>query len=224
MADSARIHDVEALKRARAALADFADQVGAALASVDSDIQRVSQWLNVERPTHWKLEVRRRMESVERGKAEIMRKKIIAAPEPASVVLEERRLERARQRVENAQRRLDSVRRWAPVWEREAMMYKGSSRALTEALHADIPRGLAILSRMMESLEAYAAVAPPSGEIEAPLNIDAMRDPSRGEGTSPLATEPEGRSEAAGESGAATGGSGEKPDHETGSAGEEPRP
>jgi hypothetical protein len=192
MADSARIHDVEALKRARAALADFAEATGMALASVDSDIQRITQWLNVDRPTHWKLEMRRRSEEVERGKAEIMRKKIIAAPEPASIVLEERRLERAQRRMEDARRRLESVRRWAPVWEREAMMYKGSTRGLSEALHADIPRGLAILSRMMESLEAYAAIAPPPGAIDTPLPPEsAMGDPARSEAGS--AAEPDNR-------------------------------
>jgi hypothetical protein len=184
MADSARIHDFEALKEARAALADFAEQVSTALASVDADIERVAHWLKVDRPTYWKLEARRREEEIERAKGEIMRKRIIAAPDPASVSLEERRLARAKARVEEARRKLDKVRRWMPVWEREAMLYKTSTRSLTEALHADIPRALAILSRMMETLDHYAALAPPAGDPEpAPESAAAPESSQAGENT-----------------------------------------
>jgi hypothetical protein len=179
MADSARVHDSEALKLARSALSQFAEQVSGALASVDADIERVSQWLRVDRQTHWKLEVRRRVEAVERGKAEIMRKRIIAAPDPASVALEERQLDRARQRLDDARLKLDRVQRWVPTWEREAMLYKTSTRQLSEYLNADVPRALAILSRMMESLEAYTAVAPPPGEGNGPAL------PAEGEGPAP---------------------------------------
>lgn len=168
MTESARIYDIEALKAARAALAVFAEEASAALASVDADIQRVSQWLNSDRPNHWKMELRHRQNKVESIKGEIMRKRIIAAPDPASVVLEERRLQRAAERVEEARRRLECTKRWAPVWDREAMMYKGSTRSLTEALHSDIPRGMAILARMMETMEEYESIVPPPGEPDAP--------------------------------------------------------
>jgi hypothetical protein len=174
MSDSARIHNLEALKDARHALAEFREQVSASLASVDADIQKVAQWLKVERPTHWKLELRRRQEEVQKARAEIMRKRTVAAPEPAGVSLEERRLERSRLRLEEAKRKLDKVRRWVPVWEREAMLYKSSTRSLTQALHADIPRAMAALAKMMESLEQYADVPPP----QEPLPEDPL--PERG--------------------------------------------
>lgn len=177
MGESARIHDVESLKAARHALAEFAESAAAALATIDVEVQRISHWLNVERPTHWKLELRRREEAVERGKAEIMRKRIIAAPDPASVVLEERRLDRARERLEEARRRMEHVRRWAPIWDREAMLYKGSTRGLAVTLQADIPRALAVLGAMMESLEGYADVAPPPSPPDVPAPDAEMSTP-----------------------------------------------
>lgn len=188
MGESARIHDVETLKLARAALSQFGEEIRTSLASIDSDIQRMSQWLSADRPNHWKLEIRHRETKLERIKAEIMRKRIVAAPEPASTVLEERQADRIHLRIEEARRRLAATRRWAPVWDREAMLYKSSTRGLSEALHGDIPRAIAILGKMMESLEDYAAIAPPAGEPDAPMPAgersrqlpESLRNPESG--------------------------------------------
>jgi hypothetical protein len=54
------------------------------------------------------------------------------------------------------------------------MLYKSSTRSLTQALHADIPRAMAALAKMMESLEQYADVPPP----QEPLPEDPL--PERG--------------------------------------------
>jgi CBS-domain-containing membrane protein len=180
MGKSARIHNFDALKDARAALATFAQEVGASLASVDADIQRVSQWLSVDRTTHWKLELRRRQEAMQRIKAEIMRKRIVASPDPASVSLEERRLDRARERLEEARRKIEKVQRWVPVWQREAMLYKSSTRSLSDALHGDIPRALAVLAGMMQTLDEYTGLAPEPAEQQPHPTPPVRRDTEDG--------------------------------------------
>ncbi|MBS0196587.1 MAG: hypothetical protein JSR77_07500 [Planctomycetes bacterium] len=172
MSESARIHDFRALSDAKAALIKFVDEATAALASMDADVQRMSQWLSSDRPSHWKAEIRRREDAVNAAKAEIAKKQLSRAPEPASVVQERKALERAKLRLEDAQRRAENVRKWAPRWEREAMMYKGACQALSEALHRDIPLACARLDAMRNTLEAYARMAPPSesggGSVTAP--------------------------------------------------------
>lgn len=164
MAESARVLSTDALKGAKAALAEFAEDVAATLAGVDSDIARVSHWISHDRLAHWKREHRRREDGAAHARSEIMRKQIIAAPEPASVVDERRAYERAKRRVEEADRKLAAVRRWAPVWEREALLYKGSCQPLAEAIHRDVPIAMARLERMLSSLEAYGRLAPPRAE------------------------------------------------------------
>jgi len=118
-------------------------------------------WLHQERPSYWKHEIRRRGEDVNKAKTEISRKIIAAAPEPASLVLERRALHRCQSRLEEAQKRLEKVKSWGPRWEREAMMYKGSTHGLSEQLHREIPLALARLEKMFQALEAYAKIAPP---------------------------------------------------------------
>jgi hypothetical protein len=163
-AESARIHNTRALMDAKAALVKFAEEAGAAIASMDSDVQRISIWLGTDRPYHWKKEIRRREDLVAKARAEISRKQIVRAPEPASIVEERRALQRAQQYLEEAQRRAEATRRWASRWERDAMMYKGSVAGLCEALARDIPMACARLDRMADALEAYQRIAPPTTE------------------------------------------------------------
>jgi hypothetical protein len=167
---SARLHSLQALKDAKFAVAEFAESVSRTMASVDADINRITQWLTQDRPAHWKTQVRHREEAVAKVQADIMRKRIIAAPEPASIVEEQKALEKAKRRLDSAKRKLDAVRRWAPVWEREALLYKTSCRGLTEAVHRDMPAAGNRLDTLMKSIDAYLSIAVPrtDGEIAQP--------------------------------------------------------
>lgn len=162
MSESARVNSTEALKQAKAAMIEFADAIQSTLASVDADINRVSSWLNQDRPAYWKRQVRLCEENVNKIKTDIMRKRIIAAPEPASVVEEEKALDKAKIKLSKSQMRFESVKRWAPIWDREAMLYKTSTHGLTEYLHARIPTAVARLERMLTSLDEYTRIAPPT--------------------------------------------------------------
>lgn len=172
--ESARVHNTRALMEAKAALVKFAEEAGAALAAMDTDVNRVSIWLGSDRPYHWKKEIRRREDLVAKARAEISRKQIVRAPEPASVVEERRALQRAQQYLEEAQRRAEATRRWAARWERDAMMYKGTVSGLSEVLSRDIPLACARLDRMADALEAYQRLAPPPSE---PAPAEGARGP-----------------------------------------------
>lgn len=183
---SAKVHSLQTLKDVKAAVADFAESVSRTIASVDADISRVTQWLSQDRPAHWKTQVRLREEQVAKVQADIMRKRIIAAPEPASIVEEQKELERAKRRLDSARRKLENVRRWAPIWEREALLYKTSCRGLTEAVHRDMPAAGVRLDSLMASLDAYLRIAVPRTDGEmAPGPLDAEAG-SSGDPASPI--------------------------------------
>ena len=168
MSERARIFNTAVLKDIKVAMVDFADSVNQTLASVDSEIARVTQWLTQEQLGYWKREVRKREDEINRCKLEIQRKKLIAAPEPASTIVEEKRLRQAKARLDTCQRKLQNVRRWAPIWEREALLYKTSTSGLSENINANVPLAIARLERMLTSLEEYERMAPPPGDIDAP--------------------------------------------------------
>lgn len=183
MAESARILATEAMAEAKAALAEFASSVDRTLAEVDSEIMRMTQWLQQDRPAHWKREVRVRQEEVHKAKAAVARRELAAAPEPARAVEERRGVERAERRLDEAQRRQAATHRWAPVWEKEAMAYKGPAHQLRDMVSGAIPAAIGRISRMMESVESYLRVTPPKGDSNAPLpgvKDQAMESPEEG--------------------------------------------
>jgi|GEM_PF-1532508 len=163
MGTQVRIYDRRALLDAKAALVKFAEQVGAALASMDSDVARLGQWLHQDRPSHWKREIRQREDGVLAAKTDIQRKIIAQAPEPVSLILERKVVQRAQAYTEEAKRRYQKVKQWGPRWERDSLLYKTTVSGLTDAINRDIPLALNRLEKMLLALEAYERIAPPDG-------------------------------------------------------------
>ncbi len=182
MAERASIHSAKALNDCRAALLEFSVIAHASLSSVDTETHRVSQWLRTDRPAYWKREIRRREDAVNACKLEIQRKKLIAAPEPASVVFEERQLRKAVAKVDSARERLAAVQRWGPIFEREADNQKSAFRRLHDALAVDIPAAIADLESMIAAIEGYVALRAPT---EAPAPSAASSPPEPPANTEP---------------------------------------
>lgn len=155
MAEQAKVSEIDVLRDVKAALAKFAEEAGAVISGVDAEVARVGQWLSHDRPSFWKAEIRRREDKVQAAKAAISRKQLSRAPEPASVVEERRALQRCQHHLDDARARAEAVRRWAPVWDREALLYKSSCAGLSETLLRDIPAAMARLERMAAALHAY---------------------------------------------------------------------
>jgi hypothetical protein len=182
MSTQVRIYDSKALLETKAALVKFAEQVTGALASVDADISRLSQWLKQERPSYWKHEIRKREDKVLAAKTDIQRKIISQAPEVPSLILERRVLQRAQASTEEARKRLEKVKQWSPRWERDALLYKTTTSALSEALYRDIPLALSRLEQMMIALEAYVRMAPPTGGDGVSSDVaEGVRDQAQGD-------------------------------------------
>lgn len=163
----AKVISTQALLDAKAALLDFASQAHAAYISVDADVARMGDRLHRELPAKWKAECRKRHEEVEQWKQEISRKRLIAAPEPASVVFEQKKMRHAEARLEVARRKEANTRKWAMMWDKQAQQYRGACRALNDALASDIPKAVARLESMLKSLEEYAKMMAPAGDPDA---------------------------------------------------------
>ncbi len=159
MEGPAKVQSSDALLEAKAALQKFAEDAKAALTAVDADIARFHTWLNTDRVGHWSREIRKRNEEINQAKAAIMRKQLSAAPNPASVVDERKALDRAKRRLEDAERRLASTKRWAVEFEKSAMLCRGSMSSVSEYVYREIPNATGRLERMLGLLEGYAAIS-----------------------------------------------------------------
>jgi len=162
MAQTARVDSIEALKAFRASLLKFAESARNGLGSAEFDIHRADQWLKQEQRDYWKGMIRKRTELVTRAKSALNQKKLYESPMGGrqSCIEEEKALAVARKRLEEAEEKADCVREWTLKLEQERLLYKGQIQAIGRSLDVDVPKAVALLDRLLLSLEAYASAPP----------------------------------------------------------------
>jgi hypothetical protein len=156
----ARVTSLDLLRDFRAALAGFRAEGQDALASVALELRRAFDWL-AERRQFWQRQVRECQDEVTHAKAELSRKRMVLPGERAPDCTQEiKALRRAQQRLEHAEGQVERTRRWPPMLQRAVDEYEGPARQLAGLLEADLPKAMALLDRLLGSLEAYIAVTP----------------------------------------------------------------
>jgi len=159
MGESANV-TFEALQRLREALCSFQEDGQDGLGAVAMEVQRTYDWLD-EQMKHWQREVRRREEEVVQAKAELAQRKLnrLFGQEP-DCTLQEKALRKAQLRLQEAEDKVVTVRRWGPLLERAVEDYTGPARQLAAYLEGDVPRACALIDRKLDALEAYVRLAP----------------------------------------------------------------
>lgn len=167
---SADVRSIAALRDWHAALTGYGESLGEALAGVELELRRAFDWLD-EQLGRWQKAVRECEEDVVQAKADLSARKFTGwdGREPDTTV-QERALRRAKARLEYAEDQVVKVRGWIgrlPKLIDE--LYRGPANRLGNWVEAELPRGLALLGRRIESLETYAGLRadfnapPPSG-------------------------------------------------------------
>jgi hypothetical protein len=162
MADTARVRSIDAIRRFREVLTEFAEGSNATLAAIDAEINRARGWLEHEMPAHWKQQVQLWNRRMGEARSALHRKNLQRKEGYVPDVTEEKEALRvAKERIEEAHRKLELIRRWGPELQHAISEYKGKAQALAEAAGPEAARSLALLDRMVDALEGYVAAAPP---------------------------------------------------------------
>ncbi|HEX8204346.1 MAG TPA: hypothetical protein VF590_27960, partial [Isosphaeraceae bacterium] len=162
MAESARVHSIEVITDFRAALAEFGDEVQQALGAVDMEIRRAVEWLQHDQLMHWQREIRRRNQEIAQARSDLHRKNLSRATGYIPDVSEQKEALRvAQHRMREAELKVERVRKWVPAFQRAVAEYQGQARPLGDMMTGDLARSLALLDRMLTSLDAYVSMAPP---------------------------------------------------------------
>lgn len=180
MSSQASVQSVEALKEFRVALALFGDDVLAALGGVEMEAKRTAQWLQHDRRMFWQEQIKRRRELVSQAQAEVFRRKLQKTADNTPAMSEQKELlRRAEASLQEAEQRAARVKKWEPALQHAILEYHGSIRRIKDLASGDVPRAVYALERMIDALEAYFRVAPPTtggGGGASPLEsiVDAI--------------------------------------------------
>jgi hypothetical protein len=169
MSGFARIDSVDSLRQFRTVLVKFAEHAQVALGDAEGEMQRVLVWLETEASTYWSGQIRKRHDWVEKCKEAVRQKKLFKSPTGStqSAVEEEKALRAAMKKEEEAVEKLKNVRRYVPRLQKEISIYKGGVQRLTTTVSADIPLAISRLDKMVQALDAYAALSVSGGGGEA---------------------------------------------------------
>jgi hypothetical protein len=164
MSTQAAVHSIEALKDFRVALALYAEDTLSALGAVDMEVRRTVQWLHHDRRSYWQEQIKRRREQVSQARAEVFRRKLAKTADHTPAYSEQKELLRqAEASLRDAELRATMVKKWEPALQQAILEYHGSTSRIKDLASGDVPRAVALLERMIDALEAYLRVAPPSG-------------------------------------------------------------
>jgi hypothetical protein len=163
MSDFARVDSIDVLRAFREAYVKFAEEARNALIASEIETRRGMNYVLVDRTAYWKNQLKRRTEKLSQAKLELNAKTIGQGNQEAKGVTEAREnVRKAVARLQEAEAKLKSIAKWKPILEHAETEYRSLSQPLADALQGEVAQTIALLDRMIASLDAYVALAPPS--------------------------------------------------------------
>ena len=166
MSSQIAVNSIDALKDLRVALALYGEDTLAALGAVDAEIRRTNLWLQQDRPAYWQNQIKKSREQIASAKAELFRKKLGKGQGSSPSTVEQvENVRKAEARLQDAEKRLILTRKWQTHFQQAALEYHAATRRLKTQAAGEAPRGVNLLSRLIDALEAYIRVSPVSGSV-----------------------------------------------------------
>ena len=165
MGEFVRVDSVDKLKEFRVALCAFTQTASTALDEARSEVHRTIIWLKQDRYGYWKKQVSHCTERFAKARQELRRKKDIETSPLGgtySFIDERKALAAAQRALEQAEQKFKQVQHWIIQLEQESHTFKGLIQGLAGVVEVEIPNARAQMDRMIDSLEAYVALRPPS--------------------------------------------------------------
>jgi hypothetical protein len=160
----AHIHSPDVIRDFRAHFIEFVELARRAIDDINRDVTRTQRWLEEEQAVHWKGELRRREELVQRAQSAYTFARLDSSPlRKTSCIDELKELDRARRRREEADEKLRAIKKWRMAIEQSTARGLGPVHAFGSAVTVQGAKAVARLDRMLDTLEAYLRDAPSPG-------------------------------------------------------------
>ena len=163
MNPSAHVTATQPLIHFQGDLASFKHEAQEALLAVEMEIQRAEGFID-DQLKYWTAYVRKAEDMVFQTKNELARRKMMRIGDrPQDCTEQEKAYKKALARLEFAEEKLATTKRWQREWPEAVREYLGPGRQLGSILEIELPRMQAFLNQKIAALEAYAqiALAPP---------------------------------------------------------------
>jgi hypothetical protein len=162
MSGPAQVRSTQAIDALQASLARFQQRVQAALDALDAEIRRAADWVEHDRPSHWRNATHDAEDAVHQAKIELERCLLFSlAGERPACREQKAALKAAQARLAYCREKGDMVKRWQRNFRHESFEYDGRVGQLRRMLEHDVPKARAVLMKILRRLEEYQIERPP---------------------------------------------------------------
>src|SRR5580704_9833370 len=181
MSPRANVRSLDSVQRFRPKVAQFEEDLGAALTSLRVEISRTLQWLDHDCPAYWQNQVRQGFDRVAEARTTLMRKQMITvAGHRAECIDEKKALAKAKQNLDIAQEKVQACRQWSIKAHHAADEYTARVGRVEQAVGRGLPRIKMMLDRMIAALEDYAQVARGAvSDLNASVEVETDLSPDQ---------------------------------------------
>ena len=165
MPSPAQVRSVDALEHFRTQLVKYEQQVQSALETLASELRRANEWLQYDRPRHWKQQTKLAEDAAHQAKLDLERCLIfpIAGEKPACRE-EKGVVKKAQQRVDYCREKSERVRHWKRQMQHEMYEYEGRVGQLRRILETELPAARAKLQQIVRRLDEYQIESAPQSQ------------------------------------------------------------
>jgi hypothetical protein len=181
MAGQVAVNSIESLSDLRVALALFGEDALGALGAIGAEVRRTMFWLQHDRPMYWQEQIKRAHERLASAKAELFRRQLAKSSGSSAFMTEQQEnVKLAAARLQECEQRLILTKKWQTQLHQAVLEYYGTVRRIKALAAGDVPSAINLLTRLIDSLEEYLKLAPPttSGTTEpaksAPPEFEAI--------------------------------------------------
>src|SRR5438552_6386447 len=123
----AHVESVDALKDFRAALWKFTETANQSLSEAEADLQRTLNWLEHDARTYWQGQIRLRTKDLARAREALAAKTAISRKDGTKprAIEEQNAVTKVKHQIEDAEKKLEKVKQYAKLFQREALQYRG---------------------------------------------------------------------------------------------------
>ena len=175
MFDQADVGSIAEIVHFQGALGGFADDAKQSLTTIDAEIRRAVDYIRIDRAQYWQNEIRRSYEAVARAKDDVHRCISFKSSEgfTPSCIDEKKALQRVQERLRIAEEKAEAVKHWSRV-SSTSQRYAGRMTQFAAVLENDVPGAMAVLAKILETLDRY--VRPAGLEV---WKMRPLTDPAR---------------------------------------------
>ncbi|MFO1486919.1 MAG: hypothetical protein U1F65_00435 [Verrucomicrobiota bacterium] len=181
MAQPAQVTSVDALASFRTSLVLYLGKTRPVLEEISAEVARVRGWVEHDQRLFWENQLRQRRRKFEEAQEELFNARIALTKQ--STALLHLKMQRAEKAVDDAQAKLNTLKKWSRQMENHTDPLLKQIEQLQGFLAGEMTRGAVHLDEIVKTLEAYAQSRP---TLARPANTEgADGAETTGEATTP---------------------------------------